>query len=773
MTGQGALTLERFDVPELVSDAEADLVFDLTLSDGVLALELPASAELSGKLAAVPLRQAGLPNGLLSALSQPLHLRIAQAAANSPALTLRRDSEGFALRSDLSLELGYGFGAKLAAKLRGDAALSADGDLRSARFPETTLQANDLVAAGMELGSGTYRGALHYDNGAFRADGRLEVTGLETQALDLAKGSYQGTGRFADGDAALDGSLDIEGLRAQGYDITKARYEGQARLYGGETSAQGRVTADAARITTGGVTLEDLALDLPVDLQGTLQRAALSWREAASLTVGGFGDLPLKPAAGGVTATSTRGNVAIDWSDGIAIDHDLALELNLGESEIGGLATRTEPLSLTLVGGSTEAGGYRLEVAGESPAFALPGYQLRASGLSMDGAIEGQDGAITLKIAQLTDQREPQILPPLSVTVNATPTERGFAFDVSASGAGNRLKASASARLDSETGSGSASFKLAPLLFVPGALQPAEVAPLLAGLTQVQAEMRSEGRLAWNRNGLTSSSGEIRLDNASMTTGAGRVEGLTTAIELTSLWPPLSAPGQTLTAKSYETNGVTFTDLKATYRLVEGEGAFPESLPLLLVERAELRFGRGLFKVSEVLVDPLSDRQSATVGVEGLELEDLFDLADIEDVTGEGPLSGSVPIRIQGEDVVIEDGYLESTGPGVFKIRSAEAKAALQGAGDYVDLVLQALENFQYERLSIALNKPADGNSVLQLKVLGSNPDVLDGHPFDINLNLETDLGPLLDALTAGQRLSEELMQRIRRQREGTKDSPE
>ena len=164
---------------------------------------------------------------------------------------------------------------------------------------------------------------------------------------------------------------------------------------------------------------------------------------------------------------------------------------------------------------------------------------------------------------------------------------------------------------------------------------------------------------------------------------------------------------------------------------------------------------------------------SAPVDVEGLELKDLFDLADIEDVSGEGPMSGSVPIRIQGDDIVIEDGHLESTGPGVFRIRSAEAKAALQGAGDYVDLVLQALENFQYERLSIDLNKPADGNSVLQLKVLGSNPEVLDGHPFDINLNLETDLAPLLDALGAGQRLSEELMERIRKSRQGSNDSQE
>ena len=771
LTGQGALTLEDFDLPGVVSDAQADLVFDLALTDGALALELPEPAEVSGSLAAGALRQAGLPEDSLSVLLQPLNLQIARTAAASPPLILRRSDAGYELLADLKVALRNAIGSRLTAALKGELELSDHGALLSARFPEASLEAADLVAADQRLAGAGYQGSLVYRPDGIHAEGHLTIDGLDGPEATLSSGIFAGRASYAPNDLSLEGKLHLEGLAAQGYALSSADYEGTAGLKNGEVSAKGRLTAKSETLSAGGTLLEDAELELPVDLQGTLEAATLNWDSPIRLSLGGLGGLPLKTARQGLIIVSERGQADLAWRPDFSIRHDLSLSIDLGNSEVGGVQINAAPLALSLEGDSGADGGYRLKVSGESDSFSLPAYQLRASGLTLDGAIEGQEGAITLKIARLTDQRDPQILPPLAVTVEARPSERGFVFAVSASGSGNRLKASAAARLDSENGSGSASFKLAPLLFIPGALQPAEVAPLLGGLSKVQAEMRSEGKLAWNRNGLTSSSGELRLDNASMTTGAGRVEGLTTAIELTSLWPPLSAPGQKLTAKSYTTSGVTFTDLEASYRLIEGEGPFPESLPLLLVEHAQLRFGRGRFEVSEVIIDPLSDRQTATVGVEGLELKDLFDLADIEDVSGEGPMSGSVPIRILGDDVVIEDGYLESTGPGVFRIRSAEAKAALQNAGDYVDLVLQALENFQYERLSIALNKPAEGNSVLQLKVLGSNPDVLDGHPFDINLNLETDLAPLLEALTAGQRLSEELMQRIRRQRQDS--SPE
>jgi len=42
----------------------------------------------------------------------------------------------------------------------------------------------------------------------------------------------------------------------------------------------------------------------------------------------------------------------------------------------------------------------------------------------------------------------------------------------------------------------------------------------------------------------------------------------------------------------------------------------------------------------------------------------------------------------------------------------------------------------------------------------GSNPDVLEGHPFDFNISITGDVEPLLEAVARGRELTDELIER-------------
>jgi hypothetical protein len=81
-------------------------------------------------------------------------------------------------------------------------------------------------------------------------------------------------------------------------------------------------------------------------------------------------------------------------------------------------------------------------------------------------------------------------------------------------------------------------------------------------------------------------------------------------------------------------------------------------------------------------------------------------------------------------------------------------RSALGSAGETVEQLVLALEDFHYETLRIELEKPARGASVARLRLLGSNPQVLDGRSFALNVNLETDLDPLLRAVGVGLELT-------------------
>jgi hypothetical protein len=133
----------------------------------------------------------------------------------------------------------------------------------------------------------------------------------------------------------------------------------------------------------------------------------------------------------------------------------------------------------------------------------------------------------------------------------------------------------------------------------------------------------------------------------------------------------------------------------------------------------------------------------------------------LEELTGEGQLNGTIPVRIGVNGSSIELATLQAGSSGVVAYRSERAREALARGGDAVDLMLDALEDFHYDSLGLTLSKPVTGDTEIRLRMQGNNPAVLEGHPFDINISLTGDAGPLLDALLVGQQLSNDLMRSI------------
>jgi hypothetical protein len=56
---------------------------------------------------------------------------------------------------------------------------------------------------------------------------------------------------------------------------------------------------------------------------------------------------------------------------------------------------------------------------------------------------------------------------------------------------------------------------------------------------------------------------------------------------------------------------------------------------------------------------------------------------------------------------------------------------------------LQALEDFHYETLSVELSEKDTGEGTMRLKISGSNPAVMDGQVFNLNINFESNFDRL------------------------------
>ena len=94
-----------------------------------------------------------------------------------------------------------------------------------------------------------------------------------------------------------------------------------------------------------------------------------------------------------------------------------------------------------------------------------------------------------------------------------------------------------------------------------------------------------------------------------------------------------------------------------------------------------------------------------SLGVRKIDMGQVAAQAEIDGLSVSGTLTGTVPLRSDEAGYHFVEGVLRADGPGRLAYRPASPPAALaQNQGGA--LLLEALSNFTYDRLSITLNGP-------------------------------------------------------------------
>lgn len=139
--------------------------------------------------------------------------------------------------------------------------------------------------------------------------------------------------------------------------------------------------------------------------------------------------------------------------------------------------------------------------------------------------------------------------------------------------------------------------------------------------------------------------------------------------------------------------------------------------------------------------DPKTSGLTGTLRLRRVDLSLLTDALAIDGVAATGRLSGLLPTRLSPNILSITNGSIAADGGGVLAITNPAVSQALASDNEAVQLLADAMENFEYDTLSANVEIRPDGEGAVGLSLKGANPDVLDGYPFDINVNLETDFG--------------------------------
>jgi len=293
-------------------------------------------------------------------------------------------------------------------------------------------------------------------------------------------------------------------------------------------------------------------------------------------------------------------------------------------------------------------------------------------------------------------------------------------------------------------GTGEVYLKTPTLVFSKQNLSPKIISPRLSVLQETTGQMSLSSQLQWDASNLKSK-GSINLSDLSVATDTIAVKKINTDLSLSNLWPLATRKPQQIKISNIS-SGLDLKNPEITFSL-KGTS--------VLIHKFIAQFIGGNIQIDNVTLNPEKKQHALTLNLSHLNLERLFNLIELEGVTGTGQMTGKLPLILSKDDIIITDGILVSDKPGVLQFRSEKAKQALGGAGEQVDLLLRVLSNFHYKKLSLKINRQKSHNAVVNLHIEGNNPTVMDARPFNLNINLEGNIDRLLETVLEGYRLSD------------------
>lgn len=315
------------------------------------------------------------------------------------------------------------------------------------------------------------------------------------------------------------------------------------------------------------------------------------------------------------------------------------------------------------------------------------------------------------------------LIAPLALTGTIEPVGDAWRLMATATpGSARGARLAAAVRYDPSAKAASGRIDLPQTRFAAGGLQPADILPPLAVLRDVAGTVAGHIDIRW-QSGRATADGTLSIDKLDFTVGGVPVAALAARLGLST----------------------------------EGENA----QPVLRIEQARVAMAGGTLSVDPVTLRPLAARNRVVLRAAGLDLARLIAAFSLDGVSGEGAIDGRIPLALADGVVAVEGGALEARGPGVLRIASQDVASALAQGGADTDLLLRALADFRYDRLTLTVDKPPDGESRLVLATYGRNPAVLDGHPFQINVTVTTNLDKILGVIAEGDRLSQRIIRAI------------
>ncbi|HXS06047.1 MAG TPA: YdbH domain-containing protein, partial [Rhizomicrobium sp.] len=527
-----------------------------------------------------------------------------------------------------------------------------------------------------------------------------EAAAANLKHLDLSmSGHIEGRNdRFA---FALGAPASVKGIAGGMLQIS------ELALNGTPSNMQGSLKASLR-----GRGLPAVALDMP-----EIAHVGETWRSQASVTAH-FDYAMLRGVA-----LSASGALA---GDGKAWTADLK---SCADVKLAAFRPGASPLAENIAGALCPAGGkpamtlddkgwhFSGEARGASAFLPLANARLQDATAALDfsgpaGALP--EGSVTVASAEMADRAPGPRFRSLAGAGAITLKKNLWQGKFAVTGPGKAPLGDVTFLHDMTKGSGSAHIAAPRLVFADNKLQPEALSPLLAAFKHADGAADFSGDVRWTSAAITSN-GRLVIDGLDFLTPLGKAHGVKTALTFTSLLPPATAPGQTLTISRIDWT-LPFANVDVRF------GFSPQAVSVEHVDSAvaEGHAALGAFVLN--LANP--GRIEGAADIKSVALSALISASNLDGkVKLDGKVSGHIPFTAGPDGFRIANGRLDADGAGHLSISRAlwAQGGATASANAVQDFAYQALENLSYEHLSAELNSVPGGRLQIVFKIKGKS----------------------------------------------------
>ncbi|PXW88382.1 dicarboxylate transport [Nitrosomonas sp. Nm84] len=523
------------------------------------------------------------------------------------------------------------------------------------------------------------------------------------------------------------------------------------------------VAVDGGQLAADSLNIQQLSIALPLQINSSQDIWRIGLRNPGQVTLGKIeSDYPLRFQNAPGLAISQANLELVKKPQGFTLKHDIAVvpsNLTLHAERTGSPTTEIQvrPGKIALTGEFDTHKEYRGQLVINDTALHLPQSHLQVQNISAIVHVNDTEigNAADFAIGRLQHLAPEPLFATLSISGNirnkaADGKPAVYALDVTG-GLPSLPYLKVTGRHEPSSGNGTLKAEITPLKFSPHKLQPGALSPALAQLEDVSGQISVSTQFKWSTKGMRTSRGTFELHNMSFAREAVKVNDLNVTLNLDNLLALSSPPRQTITIRRIDA-GIPLENLLISYRIIGADS------PRIALEKAQFSMMDGVVSVVPTVIDPAAAHSDMLIQINNIDLETFFNLIKVDGLVGSGHLDGQIPFTLENNQVTITNGHLVAKAPGTLHFKSEKASQLLTSAGDEMNLLLQAMEDFHYTELSLNLDKSVTHDLVVKFSMLGNNPKIKDGQAFRLNIKLETNIDKILQAINQGYSLSHEIL---------------